>query len=93
MEKKLINIKNTALPMILDAQTIEELEELRIQFLGKSGSLSNVMKEIKTVPTDEKPLMGQLLNEVKEIIENTLKEKREELGNRKTYHICDTYCS
>lgn len=84
MEKKLINIKNTALPMILDAQTIEELEELRIQFLGKSGSLSSVMKEIKSVPPDEKPLMGQLINEIKEILENTLKEKKKELGSRKT---------
>jgi len=91
MEKKLINIKNTALPMILDAQTIEELEELRIQFLGKSGSLSNVMKEIKTVPTDEKPLMGLLLNEVKEILETALKNKQHELtqknGREKHYKI------
>ncbi len=79
MEEKLINIKNTALPMILDAGSKEELEELRIQFLGKSGSLSSVMKEIKNVTEEDRPRIGQLLNEVKEILENAITQKSDGL--------------
>lgn len=84
MEEKLINIKNTALPMILDAQNLDELEELRVQFLGKSGSLSAVMKEITKIPPGQKPAMGKLLNEIKEILETTIRQRKEELTNKKT---------
>jgi phenylalanyl-tRNA synthetase alpha chain len=82
MEEKLINIKNNALPMIFDAKTLQELEEVRIQVLGKSGSLSRTMKEIGKVATEDKPRVGKMLNEVKTIIESALEEKHKELSNR-----------
>ena len=84
MERKLINIKNAALPMILDAQNVSEIEEFRMQFLGKNGSLAILMKEIKNVPIEEKPSVGKLLNEVKEILETTISQKRDELENKQT---------
>ena len=84
MERKLINIKNAALPMILDAQNMSEIEEFRMQFLGKNGSLAILMKEIKNVPIEEKPSVGKLLNEVKEILETTIRLKRDELENKQT---------
>ena len=84
MERKLINIKNAALPMILDAQDVSEIEEFRMQFLGKNGSLAILMKEIKNVPIEEKPSVGKLLNEVKEILETTIRLKRDELENKQT---------
>lgn len=84
MERKLINIKNAALPMILDAQDVSEIEEFRMQFLGKNGSLAILMKEIKNVPIEEKPTVGKLLNEVKEILETTIRQKRDELENKQT---------
>ncbi len=84
MERKLINIKNAALPMILDAQDVSEIEEFRMQFLGKNGSLAILMKEIKNVPIEEKPSVGKLLNEVKEILETTIRQKRDELENKQT---------
>jgi len=84
MERKLINIKNAALPMILDAQNVSEIEEFRMQFLGKNGSLAILMKEIKNVPIEEKPSVGKLLNEVKEILEATISQKRDELENKQT---------
>lgn len=93
MEEKLINIKNTALPMILDAESKEELEELRIQFLGKNGLLSEVMKEIKNVSADDKPRIGQLLNQVKEILETSLNNKKNTLTSKfdkKSENLIDT---
>lgn len=72
MEEKLINIKNTALPMILDARTPAELEELRVQFLGKSGSLTQVMKEIQKADPEDKPRMGKMINEIKTVIEDAI---------------------
>ncbi len=56
-------------------QNKKELEETRIQFLGRSGSLTLAMKEIAKLPKEDKPKMGQLINEIKGIIENTISEK------------------
>lgn len=83
MEEKLINIKNNALPMILDAKNPAELDEVRIQILGKNGSLTQAMKEIAKVDPEDRPRMGKMLNEIKGIIENTLSEKQKELKSDK----------
>lgn len=76
MEDKLINIKNNALPMIFDAKTSEELEEARVQILGKSGSLTMAMKDIAHVPKEDKPRMGQVINEIKQVLQHAFEEKQ-----------------
>jgi phenylalanyl-tRNA synthetase alpha chain len=75
MEEKLTTIKNSALPMILEAKTPDELEEIRVQVLGRSGTLTAVMKEIAKVPKEDKPRMGKVINEIKQIIDNAIQEK------------------
>ncbi|MBA3723470.1 MAG: phenylalanine--tRNA ligase subunit alpha [Candidatus Levybacteria bacterium] len=79
MKEKLLQIKNTALSLIIDAKSLAELEELRLQFLGRNGTLTEAMKEMKTIPADQKPEAGRVVNEVKTIIEDTLKNKQQEL--------------
>lgn len=72
MEHELMNIKNNAVSLILDAKTKEDLEELKLQFLGKSGTLTTTLKEITKLPIAERPAIGVLANEVKNIIENAI---------------------
>lgn len=75
MKDKLLNTKNEAISLILSAQNKKELEEIRIQFLGRNGFLTQAMKEITKIPKEDKPQMGQLINEIKGVIENTISEK------------------
>ncbi|MBU4098388.1 phenylalanine--tRNA ligase subunit alpha [Patescibacteria group bacterium] len=75
MKDKLLNIKNEAISLILSVQDKKELEEIRIQFLGRNGSLTLAMKEISKLPKENKPQMGQLINETKGIIEDTISQK------------------
>lgn len=86
MEEKLLNLKNNALSLILDATSTQELEELRIQFLGRNGELTKAMKEITKLPAEKKPEAGKVANNVKQIIEETLKQKGHELGQKKATH-------
>ncbi len=58
--------------MIVEAATLEEVEELRIHFLGRTGQLTQTFKEMKNVPAEKKPEVGRVVNEVKKIIEDTL---------------------
>ncbi len=83
MKEKLLQIKNTALSLIIDAKSLAELEELRLQFLGRNGTLTEAMKAMKTIPAEQKPEAGRVVNEVKTIIEDTLKNKQQELKDIK----------
>jgi len=72
MENELMNIKNNAVSLILDAKDEKELEEIKLQFLGKSGALTIAMKELAKLPLDKRPEVGQLVNEIKKIIEESI---------------------
>ncbi len=79
MEETLISIKNSAVSLIIDAKERKELEELEIQFLGRNGSLTQAIKSIPKLPIEKRPEIGSLANDVKKIIEETIKQKQEEL--------------
>ena len=50
MEDELIDIKNTAISFILEAEDLESLEETKLQFLGRNGKLTLAIKNITKVP-------------------------------------------
>lgn len=81
MEDELINIKNAVLSLLLDVADLKELEELKLQFLGRSGKLTVAIKEIAKLPKERRPEVGVLANEVKKTIEEALAQKRAELKN------------
>jgi phenylalanyl-tRNA synthetase alpha chain len=77
MREKLNNLKNEALAMIMETHDQEELERLRIQYLGKSGQLSELAKCLKDLPPDERAQIGVLFNDVKNAITQALESKLE----------------
>lgn len=76
MEQELMTIKNNALSLILDAKSEKELEEIKLQFLGKSGTLTLALKEIAKLPEKKRPEVGKLANEVKQIIEDAIENAK-----------------
>ncbi len=72
MEEELISIKNSAIPLILDAKEEKELEELKLQFLGRNGKLTLALKKITKVPPEKRKEFGMLANEVKEALEEAI---------------------
>lgn len=79
MEEELIGIKNTALSFILEAEDLKTLEEVKLQFLGKSGKLTLTIKDITTIRVEKRKEVGALANEVKQTIENAISQKQESL--------------
>lgn len=55
----------------------ESSESIRIRFLGKKGELTSVLRGMGAVAPEERPKMGQLVNEVREKIEAAIAEKAE----------------
>ena len=76
---KLDEIRTEALAAFQAATTSKDLYDLKVQFLGKQGSFSSIMKEMGKLPPDQKPLFGKLVNEVKQALEATYAEKEESL--------------
>ncbi len=82
MREALEKIKQIAKKELMDAQDIKSLDNLRVKYLGKKGELTNILKQMGKLSSEERPVMGQIANQVKTEIENaldaslvTLKEK------------------
>src|SRR5260221_4770159 len=81
MKEEIINLKNQSLAQISDAKSMEELEQIRIDLLGRSGKLSNLIKEIRKLEGDERKEVGFTINQTKNSIEEFLGTQRAKLKN------------
>ena len=79
MQEKLKNIKEEALKAIEAADMPEKLNDVRVRFLGKKGELTAVLKGMKDVAPEERPKVGQLVNETRAAIESVLEESRRKM--------------
>lgn len=79
MRELLEKIRKEALEKIMQADNLDKLNDLRVYYLGKKGELTAVLKGMKDVLPEDKPKVGQLVNETREIIENTLISSKEKM--------------
>lgn len=82
-----MQIKNSAVSMIIEAVDQKELEEIKLQFLGRSGRLTLTLKEITKLPKEKRPEIGILANDVKRVIEETLENQMSNLKSQKSHEI------
>ena len=68
MKEKLQSIREEALKQIQSADVPEKLNDVRVRFLGKKGELTAVLKGMKDVAAEERPKVGQMVNEVRQEI-------------------------
>lgn len=83
MEQELLKVKNDASSLIIAAEDEEELNQLKLDFLGRSGKLTQLLKGIKDLPDDRRPEIGRLANEIILTVESLFETKREELAGKK----------
>ena len=79
MKEKLQKIREEAIAQITQADVPDKLNEARIRFLGKKGELTAVLKGMKEVSPEDRPKVGQWVNETREAIENLLEERKAEM--------------
>ena len=82
MKEKLKELRERSLTAILGAESAEALETLRVQYLGKKGELTAVLKQMGSLAAEERPAMGQLANEVRAALEETLEKQKKLLGEK-----------
>lgn len=82
MKEKLDSIKAAALKMIDSASNSAELNDVRVKYLGKSGEISSLMRDMANVPKEERREIGMLVNELRVCVEQTLLTKTAELKEK-----------
>ena len=79
MKEQLAKIRAEALSAMENAQSAAELDGLRVQYLGKKGELTAVLKMMGKLSPKERPAMGQLANEVRAALESAIEEQGKRL--------------
>ena len=76
MKTKLERIRERALSQIQNCDTAEKLNELRVGILGKKGELTDLLKSMRDVAPEDRPKVGQMVNEARAEIERVLEESK-----------------
>ena len=84
MKDQLREIREKAALALKEASEIKEIDELKVKFLGKKGELTAILKGMGGLSAEERPIIGQLANEVREEIENKIEEVKKEACCKRT---------
>lgn len=79
MKEMLNDIKEKALIELEETSKLDELEQVRVKYLGKKGELTQVLRGMGGLSPEERPIIGQLANEVRGLIEGEIEKVKERL--------------
>lgn len=79
LENQLTQLQEEAVKAIAATTNLEELEQLRVNYLGKKGQLSQILRGMGKLSPEERPRIGGLANEVKELLQTNLDNQRQAL--------------
>lgn len=68
-------LKEEALEKIKESKVSDSLQEVRVLYLGKKGPIQDAMKQMKDLSPEERPVFGQKVNELKEVLSSAIQER------------------
>lgn len=77
--EKIDLLKKEATESIAKATNLQELNQIKIDCLGKKGSIQGLMNEMKSLPKEEKPAFGQAVNDLKKVVSEAIEERQKAL--------------
>lgn len=78
--EKIQSAKESFDKFLASAATIKEAEAIRVQYLGKKGTINDAMSYMRVLPPDEKPKLGIIVNEIKDQMEIAVQKRKDELN-------------
>ena len=82
MKKMLESLRDASRQAIEEAVDMDSLEALRVRYLGKKGELTAILKQMGKLSAEERPVIGQLANEVRSELENEIESRKSALAAR-----------
>jgi len=83
MTDRLSDVSKQALEDIRNTSTLEELDSVRVQYLGKKGSVSTQLKKLSALDRDDRPRIGKEVNKLKKLVEQEIANKKNSLNDEK----------
>jgi len=83
MEQQLEQLVKEATSAITSAADLQALDQVRVNYLGKKGSITAMMKSLGKLSADERPKAGQVINQAKQKVQDALEARKRELENAK----------
>ena len=90
MKEKIGEIKEKSTKEISECKNLKELNELRVKYLGKKGELTLVLRGMGGLTPEERPIIGSLVNQVRDEIEALMQDKEKELKNEELLKRLET---
>ena len=81
-KEELEKIRQEAQERLAQSESLDMVNEIRVNVLGKKGSLKEILKGMKNVPAEERPKVGQMVNEVREQIEEAIAQTQKTIERR-----------
>ncbi len=79
LETQLVDLQKAAVTAIAAADSLDVIEQLRVNYLGKKGELSQILKGMGKLDAAERPRIGAVANDVKDVVQNALEQKKTDL--------------
>ncbi|RAI82281.1 phenylalanine--tRNA ligase subunit alpha [Macrococcoides goetzii] len=79
LKDKLQALKEEAVQKVQSISEKKELQDIKVSYLGKKGVITGLMKEMKSLPNEEKPKFGQLVNDARQTVEKAIAEAEEKI--------------
>ena len=80
MENTLKQIREEAMRQIEASDALDKLNDIRVNYLGKKGELTALLKSMKDLSAEERPKFGQMVNDVRQVIETALEDTKNKLA-------------
>ncbi len=82
MKEQLEKLRQAAMDAVAQSDDLQALENARVRFLGKKGEITSILKQMGKLSPEERPVMGQMANAVRQAVEESIAAAAEELKKR-----------
>lgn len=82
VKNELIRLKENASKVLSKANSLEDLENIRVKYLGKKGDLTKILRGMSKLSPEQRPVIGRLANEIKQSLEDMISERTKLIKNK-----------
>ncbi len=90
MKEEIAKLKETSIEEIKRCDKQEELNNLKIKYLGKKGELTKILRTMGSLSPEERPAVGSLVNEIRDELNNLIEEKEKEFKKQELLRKLET---
>ncbi|APB31131.1 phenylalanine--tRNA ligase subunit alpha [Vagococcus teuberi] len=79
IKERLESLRKDFIEKIAQVETLDHLNNIRVEVMGKKGSMTEILRGMKDLSNEERPVVGSLANEIRDVLSTQIDEKKQEL--------------